>query len=143
MSFYICISVVFEFSDPSFYTTYVYIPSILFSWVPTRNIINRHPPYLPIYLPIRLSFAPLSLFFFYLFTWSKEFSNVIGIFLRPPFIRVLYASEFRTNFISGPQDIFPKWRDPAIRERWGGSDAERQNGENSRENKVQLDVRTF
>lgn len=63
VSFYICISVVFEFSGPSFYTAYVYIPSILFSWVPIRNIINRHPPYPSIYLPIRLSFSPLSFFF--------------------------------------------------------------------------------
>jgi len=93
VSFYICISVVFEFSGPSFYTTYVYIPSILFSWVPIRNIINRHPSYPSIYLPIRLSFAPLS--FFYFSTRSKEFSNVIGIFLHPPFTRLLYT---RTNF---------------------------------------------
>lgn len=96
VSFYIYISVVFEFSGPSFYTTYVYIASILFSWVPIRNIINRHPLYPSIY---PFLFRTVE-FFFIFFTRSKEFSNVIGIFFRPPFIRLLYANGFRMNFIS-------------------------------------------
>jgi hypothetical protein len=56
--------------------------SILFSWVPIRNIINR-PTYLSIHLPIRISSAPVSFFASARALKERAFSNVIGIFLRP------------------------------------------------------------
>jgi len=127
VSFYICIPVVFKFSGPSFYTTYVYIPSILFSWVPIRNIINRHPSYLPIiYLSVSLSHRRVFLLLFFL---SKEFQqcnrNIFTPSLQSP---IIYTNEFWMNFVSGPRDIFPKRQ---ICERLGGSDTEKQIGENS------------